>query len=121
MTICAISVSVHSLATRLIGANERPGSGQWWQQCPPDERDAYENDLQGKLMGGMQYLWDNPQETGTIGLRFLQNVDDNDEKIKETCGAGFFRNWSDLEVWSSTHPSHLAIFVGALNHGEYSV
>lgn len=69
-------------------------------------------------MGGMQYLWENPEETGTLGLRFLQNVDENDNMIKETCGAGFFRNWADLEVWSSTHPSHLAIFVGALAHGR---
>ncbi len=69
-------------------------------------------------MGGMQHLWDNPLDTGTIGLRFLQNVDSNDTKIKETCGAGFFRNWADLEHWSSTHPSHLAIFVGALNHAR---
>lgn len=93
-------------------------SGQWWEQCPPDERDAYENDLQDKLMGGMQHLWDNPEETGTIGLRFLQNLNDKGEKIKETCGAGFHRNWADLEYWSSTHPSHLAIFVGALNHAR---
>lgn len=71
-------------------------------------------------MGGMQYLWENPEETGTLGLRFLQNVDENDKMIKETCGAGFFRNWADLEVWSSTHPSHLAIFVGALAHGTFS-
>lgn len=70
-------------------------------------------------MGGMQHLWDNPEAAGTLGLRFLQNVNENDEKIKETCGAGFFRNWADLEVWSSTHPSHLAIFVGALAHGEW--
>ena len=71
-------------------------------------------------MGGMQYLWDNPEDTGTLGLRFLQNVDKNDRMIKETCGAGFFRNLADLEIWSSTHPSHLAIFVGALAHGEWN-
>ncbi len=28
-------------------------------------------------MHGMQYLWDNPEETGTLGLRFLQNLDEN--------------------------------------------
>lgn len=69
-------------------------------------------------MGGMQHLWDNPIDTGTIGLRFLQNVNSADEKIRESCGAGFFRNWADLEYWSSTHPSHLAIFVGALAHAR---
>lgn len=96
----------------------REGSGQWWEQCDDVERDAYENDLQGKLMGGMRYLWENPKETGTLGLRFLQNVDRDGNPIKETCGAGFFRNWADLEQWSSTSPSHLAIFVGALNHAR---
>ncbi|KAK5173913.1 uncharacterized protein LTR77_002594 [Saxophila tyrrhenica] len=53
-------------------------SGQWWEQCDDVEREAYEGEdgLQRKLMNGMQYLWDNPAETGTIGLRLLQNLDD---------------------------------------------
>ena len=72
-------------------------------------------------MTGMQYLWDHPEETGTLGLRFLQNVNAKDEMIRETCGAGFFRNWADLEMWSSTNPEHLAIFVGAKKHGECSL
>lgn len=69
-------------------------------------------------MGGMQYLWDNPVETGTLGLRFLQNTDKDDNPIKETCGAGFHRNWADLERWSSRHPSHLKIFNGAMRHAK---
>lgn len=98
-------------------------SGQWWAKCPDDEREAYENDLQGKLMQGMQYLWNHPEETGTIGLRFLQNTesrssDSTETRLKETCGAGFFRNWGDLERWSSRHPSHLAIFNGAMAHAK---
>lgn len=98
-------------------------SGQWWAKCPDDEREAYENGLQGKLMQGMQYLWDHAEETGTIGLRFLQNTDStssasSETRLKETCGAGFFRNWGDLERWSSRHPSHLAIFNGAMAHAK---
>ncbi|EME49357.1 hypothetical protein DOTSEDRAFT_68211, partial [Dothistroma septosporum NZE10] len=50
-------------------------SGQWWQNCGEEERAAYEGDLEIKLMAGMEYLWENPKETGTIGLRFLQNLD----------------------------------------------
>jgi hypothetical protein len=69
-------------------------------------------------MNGMQYLWDHPSETGTIGLRFLQNLDANGNPIRETCGAGFHRNWEDLEQWSSRHPSHLAIFNGAMRHAK---
>ncbi|KAK3701474.1 hypothetical protein LTR37_015448 [Vermiconidia calcicola] len=93
-------------------------SGQWWTQCDQEEREAYEDDLQKKLMGGMQYLWDHPEETGTLGLRILQNLDESGTPIRETCGAGFFRNWADLEKWSSRHPSHLAIFNGAMSHAK---
>lgn len=93
-------------------------SGQWWEKCDEEERIAYEGDLQVKLMQGMNYLWEHPDETGTIGLRFLQNLDDNGRPIKETCGAGFHRNWADLEKWSSRHPSHLAIFNGAMKHAK---
>ena len=98
--------------------NLNSGSGQWWEKCDDIEREAYEGDLQKKLMGGMQFLWDNAEDTGTIGLRFLQNLDSKGTPIRETCGAGFHRNWADLEYWSSTSPSHLAIFVGALNHAR---
>jgi hypothetical protein len=68
----------------------------------------------------MNYLWSNPKETGTIGLRFLQNLSSSSsgEPTKETCGAGFHKNWADLEKWSSRHPSHLAIFNGMMAHAK---
>ena len=88
-------------------------------------------------MRGMVYLWEHPDETGTLGLRWLRNVapstpdsgtdcnttarTDGQAKIRpinETCGAGFFRNLRDLEVWSSTHASHMAIFAGAHAHAR---
>jgi hypothetical protein len=119
MIICVISVSLHSgIQSQEIILSDSTGSGQWWAKCDDTEREAYEGDLQGKLMNGMQYLWDNPEETGTIGLRFLQNLDGNNQPIRETCGAGFHRNWQDLEMWASTHPSHLAIFTGAIAHAR---
>ncbi|USW48701.1 Putative hem-containing dehydratase [Septoria linicola] len=93
-------------------------SGQWWALCSDPERISYETNLQEKLMGGMNFLWDNPLETGTIGLRFLQNLDDQGGMIRETCGAGFHKNWKDLERWSSRHPSHLAIFNGMMAHAK---
>lgn len=93
-------------------------SGQWWERCDNEERLAYEDNLQRTLMEGMNYLWQHPEETGTIGLRFLQNLHGHGAPIKETCGAGFHRNWADLEKWSSRHPSHLAIFNGAMKHAK---
>lgn len=109
-------------------------SGQCWAQCPPDEAAAYtrEGGLQEKLMKGMAYLWEHPDKTGTLGLRWLRNVQPRPAEpaggggaggnevvsINETCGAGFFRNLKDLENWSSTHPSHMAIFTGAHKHAR---
>lgn len=99
-------------------ADKSQRSGQWWEKCELAEREAYEGDLQVKLMEGMRYLWEHPEETGTLGLRFLFNINGQGRMLRESSGAGFFRNWADLERWSSTHPSHLAIFIGAMKHAQ---
>lgn len=115
-------VKPRGIGERLTGTNYENmchiRSGQWWTQCDNEEREAYETNLQETLMEGMRYLWSHPEETGTIGLRFLQNLNTDGEPIRETCGAGFHRNWSDLERWSSRHPSHLAIFNGMMRHAR---
>ncbi|KAF9699893.1 hypothetical protein EKO04_002095 [Ascochyta lentis] len=95
-------------------------SGQWWQTCGQIEAAAYEHKLEPTLRKGLQYLNDNAQETGAMGLRYLRNTDINEPLIdynrKETCGAGFFANLEDLETWAKTHSSHLAIWRGAMAH-----
>lgn len=93
-------------------------SGQWWEACDDTERKAYEDTLEPTLMAGMRYLWENSDKNGTIGLRFLRNLDGDGAPMKETCGAGFFRNLADLEQWAKRHPSHLAIFNGAHRHAK---
>lgn len=110
------------LGQRLTGTNYdnivHIRSGQIWTQCPEDEATAYETTLEPVLMEGMRYLWSNPIHTGTVGLRFLRNMDEDGRPIKETCGAGFFRNLEDLEKWAKRHKSHLAIFNGAHKHAK---
>ncbi|EHY54945.1 hypothetical protein HRR83_005797 [Exophiala dermatitidis] len=95
-------------------------SGQYWGLCGPEERDAYENGLQKQLVRGMRYLWENPEETGTIGLRFGRRLATYSDKrnLRETSAFGFHRNWADLEKWASRHPSHLDIFTGAMKHNK---
>ncbi|KAF4547541.1 Hypothetical protein D9617_40g012800 [Elsinoe fawcettii] len=96
-------------------------SGQFWENCGEVELEAYETKLRQTLLNGLQYLWDNPYDNGVIGFRFLRNVDkdgDGKEAVprKESCGAGFFRNLSDLEHWAEKHMSHLRIWTGAISH-----
>ena len=93
-------------------------SGQQWEESDTEECEAYENNLQRVLMTGMIYLWENPEETGSIGLRMARRITGGNRLVKETSVMGFHRNWSDLEKWSSRHPSHLAIFSGSVQHGR---
>lgn len=95
-------------------------SGQWWENCSQIEADAYEHRLEPALRNGLQYLNDNAEQTGAMGLRYLRNTDVDrpliDYAKKETCGAGFFANLEDLENWAKTDSSHLAIWRGAMAH-----
>jgi hypothetical protein len=94
-------------------------SGQRWEDYDVEEREAYEGDLQPTLMRGMQYLWENPEETGSIGLRMGETVVATDEQpLRETSVMGFHRNWADMEGWSSRHPSHLESFNASMKHGK---
>ncbi|KKP03174.1 hypothetical protein THAR02_04744 [Trichoderma harzianum] len=52
-------------------------SGQYWERCKDDEREAYESTLEPVLRAGMTYLEENPAESGDIGLRFSRNMTTN--------------------------------------------
>ncbi|KAK0385485.1 hypothetical protein NLU13_6665 [Sarocladium strictum] len=77
-------------------------SGQFWEECGPEEASSYEGRLEPALESGLRYLWEHPAETGAI----------------ETCVTGFFESLSSLEQWAHTHKSHLAIYHGAMNHAK---
>ncbi|KAL4932514.1 phenylacetaldoxime dehydratase family protein [Aspergillus undulatus] len=110
-------------------------SGQFWENCTDAERQAYEENLEPALREGLRYVWNNRSESGALGLRFLRNSrstyartpitpspssheDELPNLVKETSAAGFFRNLSDLERWAKGHPSHHAIFNGAIKHAR---
>ncbi|VUC29492.1 unnamed protein product [Clonostachys rosea] len=107
----------------LIGTNQHNlvhiRSGQFWENCGQQEADAYERKLEPTLHEGLQYLWEHPEETESMGVRYLRNEDNassNGRPRKETCGVAFFSSLDRLEQWAKTHPSHLAIYRGALTH-----
>ncbi|OJD35705.1 phenylacetaldoxime dehydratase family [Diplodia corticola] len=111
---------------RLVGTNYENmvhiRSGQFWKGCDEGEARAYEDVLEPALMTGLRYLWANAADTGTVGLRFVRNAggdgDDDGRARQETCAAGFFRSLGDLENWAERHPSHKAIYLGAIKHAK---
>ncbi|KAF2166471.1 hypothetical protein M409DRAFT_23110 [Zasmidium cellare ATCC 36951] len=52
-------------------------SGQYWERCEENEREAYERTLEPVLREGMAYLENNAAETGDCGLRFSRNLTTN--------------------------------------------
>ncbi|CAO2657798.1 Nn.00g070580.m01.CDS01 [Neocucurbitaria sp. VM-36] len=112
------------IGQHLVGTNHANlahiRSGQFWETCGQQEADSYERRLEPTLRAGLEYLRENGEETGAIGIRYLRNEDlparIGDDGRKETCGAGFFTNLEDLENWAKTHKSHLKIYRGALTH-----
>lgn len=120
----APNVTPTGLAQHLTGTNYENmvhiRSGQFWETCDAEEAEAYETLLEPTLETGLQYLWDNREVSGAMGLRYLRNrnLDDESRVLKETCGAGFFANLQSLEDWSKSHPSHVAIFTGAIRHAK---
>ncbi|KAK2591576.1 hypothetical protein QQS21_010727 [Conoideocrella luteorostrata] len=114
--------SENSTTRHLSGVNYKNmihiRSGQFWQSCEPEETSSYEESLEPTLRAGLQYLWDNRLVSGALGLRYLRNTDGTDRILKETCGAGFFCNLQNLEDWAKKHPSHVAIYTGAIKHAR---
>ncbi|EKG18142.1 hypothetical protein MPH_04531 [Macrophomina phaseolina MS6] len=111
-----------SVGRRLVGTSYENmvhiRSGQFWENCNAEEAEAYEIKLEPALMTGLRYLWGNPLDTGTLGLRFVRNDGQSCRVARETCAAGFFRSLGDLEAWAEKHPSHKAIYLGAIKHAK---
>ncbi|KAF9880312.1 hypothetical protein CkaCkLH20_02266 [Colletotrichum karsti] len=115
-------IAPKGLGQHLVGQNYNNmvhiRSGQFWENCGPEETESYEENLEPTLRNGLAYLWENREEGGAMGLRYIGNRDDSGKTKKETCGAGFFTDLHTLEEWAKRHRSHLAIYLGAIKHAK---
>jgi hypothetical protein len=85
-------------------------SGQDWTNVSGSELAQFTESVQPALLEGMTFLRDHPDETGCCDLRFAEETDRDGATQKKTFGFGYFLTLAHLEKWSSTHPTHLAIF-----------
>lgn len=89
-------------------------SGQDWSDTSPEERRLYLDDVEPDLRAGMDFLRESGLDVGCLANRYLTVLDDQGRPTERTYGLGWWRTMADLEQWSGTHPTHLAIF-GAFN------
>lgn len=89
-------------------------SGQYWAHAEGEQLEDYRERLQPKLMDGMRHLREHAQATGTLSLRILTNLDDEGNDLRETSVLAHFLSLKQLEDWSASHETHLAIYRHAI-------
>lgn len=85
-------------------------SGQDWSDTGGTERERYLSDIEPRLREGMDFLCEEGGDVGCWSNRYLTVLDDDGAPTERTFGLGWWRSMADLERWSESHPSHLAIF-----------
>ena len=85
-------------------------SAQNWTQCQGSELDLYQNEVHPVLIEGMNFIRDNPLDTGCISCRFMDELTETGGKQAKTFGMAYFLTMTHLEDWVRSHPTHLAIF-----------
>ena len=89
-------------------------SGVSWEHCGAEQLASFETNLKPKLNAGMEYLRQNPVETGCFSLRQVGCLDATGGSLMEAYSLGVFLSMAHLERWAEHHPTHLAIFKQAL-------
>ena len=85
-------------------------SAQDWTQCRDSELDLYWKEVHPVLIEGMDFIRDNPLETGCISCRFMDELNGSGDQQSKTFGMAYFLTMAHLEAWVRSHPTHLAIF-----------
>lgn len=85
-------------------------SGASWSECGSEQLQSYQQNLKPVLDEGMEYLRQNPIDTGCCCLRQLDSLDLQGQPLSENYCAGYFLSMEHLETWAMEHPTHLAIY-----------
>lgn len=89
-------------------------SGQYWARAQKEQFEDYQESLQPKLMEGMRYLIENKEQTGTLSLRVMTNLDNDGRERHETSVNAYFVELANMEKWAAHHPTHHKIYQHAI-------
>lgn len=85
-------------------------SAQNLTESKAEEKRRYDEEVYPHLIAGMDFIENNPLETGCCSSRFSEELSLNGETTGKTFGFAYFLTLGHLEKWSKTHPTHLKIF-----------
>lgn len=89
-------------------------SGQYWEGAGAEQTQDYAENLRPKLMRGMAHLATHPEETGTLTLRVMTNLNPDGSERAETSVLGYVLDLEMLEGWAKSHETHLDIYRHAI-------
>lgn len=89
-------------------------SGQYWEGADAAQLADYRENLQPKLMRGMRHLVEHPEETGTVSLRIMTNLNPDGTERAETSVLAYVLTLEQLERWARSHETHLDIYRHAI-------
>lgn len=85
-------------------------SGQDWGHTTGEERRLYLGEIEPVLRAGMDYLSGADESCGCYANRYMRLVDPDGTPQEKSFGWSYWRSLADMERWSESHPTHLAIF-----------
>jgi aldoxime dehydratase len=85
-------------------------SGQEWTETQGKERELYLKDMEPVLREGMDFLRDKGMSVGCYSNRYMTHIDAGGNPLQKSFGLSSWRSLADLERWSESHPTHVAIF-----------
>ena len=91
-------------------------SGQEWTETDGDERRMYLEEVEPALRAGMDFLRDDGLSVGCYANRYVRVLAEDGSVSDRSFGLSWWRGLADLERWSESHPTHLAIFRAAMKY-----
>ncbi len=73
------------------------------------QQDIYRNSVEPALHAGLSYLRDHGEETGCVGMRFVEERTASGGAGYRTVGIGYFASMGHLEEWTHNSDTHNAI------------
>ena len=89
-------------------------SGVSWEHGEGEQLKDYRERIRPALDAGMDYLRNNPRDTGCFALRQVNCISGPGDELAEAYSLGAFVSLAHLESWAKDHPSHLAIHTRAM-------
>jgi aldoxime dehydratase len=91
-------------------------SGEDLTDAGDEERSFYQREVEPSLREGMDFLRDEGASIGCYDNRFMTVVDANNQPVSRTFGMSWWRDFTALEDWAASHPTHLKIFGSGMRH-----